>query len=326
MKKALVTGAGGFIGGHLVHYLKEKGYWVRGVDIKDHEFFRDLPADEFWLLDLRYRQAAMRAMTGGIDDVFALAATMGGAGFVFTGLHDLEIMRDNVLINVNTLEAARIRGVDRYFFSSSACIYPQELQETVDNVDLSEGDAYPAHPDSEYGWEKLFTERLCGQYNRTDMEIRVARFHNIMGSHGSWNDGREKAPAALCRKVAMAKLTGNHQVGVWGDGNQTRSFCHVNDCVRMIYALMQSDYDQPLNIGTDRLVSINELVDIIADSAGIEVEKEHDLSKPQGVRGRNADLTKMREVLGIEPEMTLEQGIKETYDWIEEQCKRTALT
>lgn len=315
MKRALVAGAGGFIGGHLVRYLKDKGYWVRGVDIKEHEFFNP-PADEFVVGDLRQWHTCYR-VTRGIDEVYQLAANMGGAGYVFTGEHDLDIMRDNVLINTLMLDASRLNQVERYFFSSSACIYPQTLQETIDDVDLAEGDAYPAFPDSEYGWEKLFTERMCLQYGQdTDVEVRVARFYNIFGTLGSWNDGREKAPAALCRKVAEAKLSGDHTVNVWGDGKQTRSFCYIDDCLDMVYALMQSDYREPINIGTDEMVSINDLVDLIADIAGIEVEKEHDLTKPQGVRGRNADLTQMRRVLGIEPQYSLKDGMEILYRWI----------
>jgi nucleoside-diphosphate-sugar epimerase len=315
VKRALVAGAGGFIGGHLVRYLKDKGYWVRGVDIKEHEFFNP-PADEFVVGDLRQWHTCYR-VTRGIDEVYQLAANMGGAGYVFTGEHDLDIMRDNVLINTLMLDASRLNQVERYFFSSSACIYPQTLQETIDDVDLAEGDAYPAFPDSEYGWEKLFTERMCLQYGQdTDVEVRVARFYNIFGTLGSWNDGREKAPAALCRKVAEAKLSGDHTVNVWGDGKQTRSFCYIDDCLDMVYALMQSDYREPINIGTDEMVSINDLVDLIADIAGIEVEKEHDLTKPQGVRGRNADLTQMRRVLGIEPQYSLKDGMEILYRWI----------
>lgn len=315
--KVLVTGAGGFIGHHLVTYLKAKGYWVRGVDIKYPEY-TEVDADEFEILDLRRWDSALQA-TRGVDEVYALAADMGGMGFIQSN-HAL-ILYNNALINFHTMEAARINGVQRYLYTSSACIYPEYLQETTDVKPLKEEDAYPAAPQDAYGWEKLITEILAHYYN-TDygMETRIVRFHNIFGELGTWDGGREKAPAAMCRKVAMAKLTGERVVEIWGDGEQTRSFCHVDDTVEGIFRLMQSDYREPLNLGQDRMISINELVDMVAEAAGIEVEKKH-IDGPQGVRGRNSDNTRLREVLGWEPQISLEEGLKRTYDWIEAQVK-----
>ena len=266
-------------------------------------------------------------MQDGIQHVYALAADMGGAGFVFTGRHDLEIMANNTRINMNTLEAAYQAGVERYLFSSSACIYPDHLQMGVNSPALREDDAYPAHPDSEYGWEKLYAERLCQAYNRsTDMEIRIARFHNIYGPQGSWNDGREKAPAAICRKVAEAKFhagaTGEIPCAeIWGDGKATRSFCYIDDCLELLHRLMLSDYDKPLSIGTDYSISINDLAYMAAAIAGIEVELVH-VPGPQGVRGRNADLSMMKHVLDYQPRVSLEVGMACLYGWIETQVEK----
>ena len=315
----LVTGAGGFIGTHLVRRLKEEGYYVRGADLKTPEW-SNTAADEFFQLDLRNAHNASVAMQN-IKWVFALAADMGGAGFVFTGKNDLDIMHNNTLINLNTLEAARMAGVERYFFSSSACIYPEYRQMTSDAPPLKESDAYPAAPDSEYGWEKLYAEQLCLTYGRmTDMQIRIARFHNTFGTEGSWYGGREKLPAAACRKVAMAKMSNDPVVEIWGDGKARRSFCYIDDCVEMIYRLMCSSYQTPLNVGTDRSISVNEVFDIVAETAGFDIEKKH-IPGPVGIRGRNADLSKMYDVLRYQPQVSLEHGLANTYKWIKHQIE-----
>lgn len=317
MTKVLVTGAGGFIGYHLVKFLKEKGNWVRGVDIKYPEF-ASTDADEFELLDLRRWDNCLIA-TRGVDEVYALAADMGGMGFISS--NHAQIMRNNLLINTHTLEAARVNGVKRYLFTSSACIYPEYRQIETDVTPLKEEDAYPAQPQDAYGWEKLITERLCLHYREEfGLGIRVVRFHNIFGPLGTWRGGREKAPAALCRKVAVAKLAGNPEVEIWGDGEQTRSFCYIDDCVKGLYLMMQSDYHEPLNLGQDRMVTINQLADMIAEIAGIRTVKKH-IPGPQGVRGRNSDNSRLRQVLGWEPEVSLEEGLAHTYKWIEEQVQ-----
>jgi nucleoside-diphosphate-sugar epimerase len=319
MKKALVAGAGGFIGGHLVGFLKEKGYWVRGVDIKEHEF-RATGADEFLLLDLRLRENC-RAATEGVDEVYQLAANMGGIGFIETV--KAAVLHDNVLINTHMLEAARQNEVERYFYSSSACIYPTYKQEESDIPGLRESDAYPADPDNEYGWEKLFTERLCAAYFEDyGVETRVARFHNIYGPYGTWAGGREKAPAAICRKVAEAEES--ETIEIWGDGEQTRSFCYIDDCLEGVWRLTHSDHREPLNIGSDEMVTINQLVDYAAAAAGKRIVKRYDTSKPQGVRGRNSDNTLLEKVLGWRPGISLAEGIARTYPWIEGEVRKAS--
>jgi nucleoside-diphosphate-sugar epimerase len=311
MRRVLVTGAGGFIGHHLVKRLVAEGCWVRGVDIKASEY-EPSPAHEFELLDLRREENCVRAARG-VAEVYNLAANMGGIGFIES--HKAEIMHDNVLINVHMLEAARRSGVERYLYTSSACVYPGYRQNSADVTALKEEDAYPADPEDGYGWEKLFSERQCRHYYEDyGLETRVVRFHNIYGPLGTYDGGREKSPAAICRKVALAEDGG--EIEVWGDGNQTRSYCYIDDCVEGVCRVMASDYREPLNIGSERLVTVNDLIDIVATISGKRIRRRHDLTKPQGVRGRNSDNSVVRAVLRWEPQTSLERGLERTYHWI----------
>lgn len=315
--KILVTGAGGFIGHHLVSYLKKLGHFVRGVDIVEPKFAPS-DADEMLYLDLRELDNCRQAVKG-VDWVFNLAANMGGIGFIQD--HKAEIIRDNTRISIHMLEAAREAKLQKFFFPSSACIYPAYRQDSPDQESLKEGDAYPAEPEDGYGWEKLYTERLCRHYYEDfGLQTYVARFHNIYGPMGAYDGGREKSPAALCRKIAMADT--KDTIEVWGDGQQTRSYCFVDDCVAGVYRLMCSDYHEPINIGSDQLVTINELIDIIARIAGKDIKKRYNLDKPQGVRGRNSDNTIIKKVLGWAPSLSLEDGMRKTYQWIAEEIRR----
>ena len=310
-RRAVVAGAGGFVGHHLVRFLKSNGYWVRGVDLKAPEY-AETDADEFELLDLREWDNCLKA-TREVDHVYQLAADMGGIGFITAFRAD--VARNNVLINAHMLEAAHQNAVSRYFYSSSACIYPMFKQHEPDVTPLKEEDAYPADPEEGYGWEKLYAEKLSQYYtDEGKLETRVARFHNIYGPLGTYEGGREKAPAAICRKVACA--ADGDEIEIWGDGQQTRSFTYIDDCVEGIERLMRSNHRMPLNLGSDRLISVDGLVDLVTSIAGKTLRKRHDTSKPQGVRGRNSDNSRCRQVLGWEPSTTLEEGLRQTYAWI----------
>ncbi len=313
MKTALVCGAGGFIGNHLVKRLKNEGYWVRGVDLK-YPQYSTTNADDFVIGDLRDQLLVKRIIDQGFDEIYQLAADMGGAGFVFTGENDADIMHNSGLINMNVLDESYKRNVKKIFYSSSACMYPEYNQLDAENPKTAEDSAYPANPDSEYGWEKLFSEHLYLAYAKNKgMNVRIARFHNIFGPLGSWNDGREKAPAAFCRKVAEASDGG--EIEMWGDGEQTRSFLYIDECLEGVRRLMESDFQGPVNIGSEEMVTINRLVEIVMEITGKKLSIKH-IPGPLGVRGRNSDNKLIKKVLGWEPNYPLIKGLKNTYNWI----------
>lgn len=321
MKTALVLGAGGFIGGHLVKRLKSEGFWVRGVDLKLHEY-AETEADDFVVADLRDSHVVRNVVDRRFDEVYQLAADMGGAGYIFTGEHDADIMHNSATINLNVADACHKRTIKQVFYSSSACMYPAYNQEDPDNPNCAEHSAYPAAPDSEYGWEKLFSERLFLAYNRNyGMRNRVARYHNIFGPEGTWQGGKEKAPAAVCRKIALA--ASNDTIDIWGDGLQTRSFLFVDECVEGTTRLLRSDFEGPVNIGSNEMVTINQLVHMVADIAGKSIEMNH-IPGPTGVRGRNSDNQLIQERLGWAPSQTLRAGMERTYAWVEQQVRRNA--
>lgn len=323
MKKALVLGAGGFIGGHLVKRLKNEGYWVRGVDIKEHEYTK-LPADEFILGDLRDPVLCEKVITEDIDEIYQLAADMGGAGYIFTGEHDADVMHNSATINLNVASLAAKKNIGKVFYSSSACMYPEHNQLDPNNPNCEESSAYPANPDSEYGWEKLFSERMYLAYNRNyGLNVRIARFHNIFGPEGTWTGGKEKAPAAMCRKVAEA--TDGGTIEIWGDGNQTRSFLYIDECLEGVRRLMESDFTGPVNIGSDEMVTINQLAEMTAEIAGKKIILNH-IEGPLGVRGRNSDNRLIESKLGWRPTQTLRAGIEKTYTWIAEQVTKKTTT
>jgi len=320
-KVALVCGAGGFIGHHLVKRLKREGLWVRGADLKFPRF-GDTEADDFIVGDLRDPYFVRHVIDRRFDEIYQLAADMGGAGYIFTGEHDADVMHNSATINLNIVQAAYTRNSKRIFYSSSACMYPEYNQIDPDNPNCEESSSYPAAPDSEYGWEKLFSERLYLAYGRNHgMEVRIARYHNIFGPEGSWNDGKEKAPAAVCRKVAMA--TSGSEIEIWGDGKQTRSFLYVDECLEGTLRLMRSNFTGPVNIGSDEMVTINQLVDMVAAIAGKTLGKRH-IDGPTGVRGRNSDNRLIREKLNWAPSTVLVDGLRPTYEWIHAQVMRNS--
>lgn len=316
MKSALVCGAGGFIGSHLVKRLKREGFWVRGVDLKFPEF-SETEADDYLIGDLRDQTICATVTNRRFDEVYQLAADMGGAGYIFTGEHDADVMHNSATINLNMVEACRRRNIKRVFYSSSACMYPAYNQEDPDNPNCAESSAYPAAPDSEYGWEKLFSERLYLAYGRNHgMESRVARFHNIFGPEGTWAGGKEKSPAAICRKVAEAKMGG--EIEIWGDGNQTRSFLYIDECIDGVLRLTRSEHTGPFNIGSEEMVTINQLAAMVMEIAGKKLSIRH-VSGPTGVRGRNSDNRLIKATLGWAPSKPLRDGMEKTYAWIEAQ-------
>ena len=316
-KRILVNGAGGFIGGHMVKRLKAEGYWVRAVDLKHHEYATP-PADEFIIGDLRDQQVVAR-VTQDIDEVYQFAADMGGAGYIFTGVHDADVMHNSASINLNTLYYGVKAGVKKFFYSSSACMYPEHNQTDPQNPNCAEDSAYPAAPDSEYGWEKLFSERLYMAYSRNyGVQVRIARFHNIFGPEGTWDGGKEKAPAALCRKVAETDDGG--QIEIWGDGHQTRSFLYIDECIEGVRRLVESDFTGPVNIGSEEMVSINQLAEMTAAIAGKKLSVKH-VPGPLGVRGRNSDNRLIAQKLGWKPTRPLREGLEKTYTWISEQVR-----
>jgi nucleoside-diphosphate-sugar epimerase len=320
-KTALVCGAGGFIGSHLVRRLKREGFWVRGVDLKFPEF-SETEADDFVIGDLRRQDLCHTVIDRRFDEVYQLAADMGGAGYIFTGEHDADVMHNSATINLNVVDICHKRNIKKIFYSSSACMYPAYNQEDPLNPKCSEDSAYPAAPDSEYGWEKLFSERVYLAFRRNyGMETHVARYHNIFGPQGTWDGGKEKAPAAICRKIAKAKS--GDSIDIWGDGEQTRSFLYVEECVEGTTRLLRSNFPGPVNIGSEEMVTINQLVDMVADIAGKNIEKHH-ITGPTGVRGRNSDNHLIRERLGWEPMTRLRDGLEVTYGWIESQVRRNA--
>ncbi|PSR09869.1 MAG: NAD-dependent dehydratase [Bacteroidetes bacterium] len=322
MKHALVCGGGGFIGSHLCLRLKNEGYWVRAVDLK-HPEFSDFAADEFILGDLRDPVVCGRVVNRPFDEIYQLAADMGGAGFIFTGENDADIMHNSALVNLNILHAARMANVKKIFYSSSACIYPEFNQLDPDNPVCSEDSAYPAQPDSEYGWEKLFSERLYFTYQRNyGLEVRVARFHNIFGPEGTWTGGREKAPAAVCRKVAEAE-DGDH-IEIWGDGKQTRSFLYIDECLEGVRRLMESDFSGPVNIGSDEMIAINDLAKMVIEISGKQISIKN-IPGPTGVRGRNSDNRLIQEKIHWKPTLPLREGMAKTFRWIAEQVEKTVL-
>lgn len=321
MKTALVCGAGGFIGSHLVRKLKNEGFWVRGVDLKYPEF-SSTAADDFVIGDLRDQQVCKSILDRAFTEVYQLAADMGGAGYIFTGDHDADVMHNSATINLNMLHYGHKAGIKKIFYSSSACIYPEYNQMDPDNPKCSEDSAYPANPDSEYGWEKLFSERLYFSFNRNyDVDVRVARFHNIFGPEGTWQGGKEKAPAAICRKVALSEET-NNEVEIWGDGKQTRSFLYIDECLEGVRNLMDSpDFRGPVNIGSEEMVSINRLAEMVIEIGSKKVTLNH-IEGPLGVRGRNSDNKLIAEKLGWSPSKPLKEGLKKTYSWIIEQIEK----